>query len=236
MLKVENISKIEIHTDEWRIARLAKFTSSMAYTIMGEKPLTVGALTYIHERVGEDLSGVPAKYEVDTAETRHGLFYEPEAIKKFGEWLGVPFLITQKFITAPNSRFSSTPDVIIPVQKYSDGWDVMTGEIKCYPAYGHFIDCALCQTPAELYKVDKKLYWQVIDQMDNTGALKGYAVIYHPEFRSGGFRVIQFRKIELAQEFKLLKERKDLAEKKFHEVRGRLINLQNINPPKLSCV
>ncbi len=122
MLNPENIGAIKVdkgsweYREEWRKARLAKFTSSMMYTLMGTKLLTDGALTYIYERVGEDLTGIPAKQEIDTNATRWGLFHESEAIKKFGKYLGVEFFITQCLITAPGSKFGSTPDCIWEVK------------------------------------------------------------------------------------------------------------------------
>lgn len=225
MLKVANISQIQIHTDEWRQARLAKFTSSMMFTLMGDKMLTVEGVAYMYERVGEEMTGIVANYSVDTTETRHGLLYEPDAIRKFGIYMGVEFLVTQKLITEPGSRFGSTPDALWVKQKYGDAYDVETAEIKCYPSYTHFIKCVLCTTPAELKSVDKKLYWQVISQMDACDCMVGYAVLYHPDFKAGGFRIIKFKKIELIEEFKMLAERKQLAEQQFNKIRDQLLNL-----------
>lgn len=229
MLKVEHISNVRIHTDEWRQARLSKFTSSMMYTQMGEKPFTKGAMTYIHERVGEELSGVPAKYEISTDGTNWGLLHESDNLRKFASFRGVDFLVTQVLITAPGSRFGSTPDAIIPLQKYSDAWEVETVEAKCLPSYGLFVECALCNTAQEIKKISEasKFYWQCIDQMDNCDAMKGWLSFYHPDFKVGGFKAIPFRKIELIEDFKLLKQRKLLAEEKFNEVRLKLINLKN---------
>jgi hypothetical protein len=233
MLKVENIGTAKLdkenwnYREEWRKARLAKFTSSMIYTLMGTKLLTEGALTYIYERVGESLTGIPAKQEVDTNATRWGLLHEADATQKAGLFLGAEFLVTQCLVTAPGSMFGSTPDFLLVKAKYENGYNVATGEVKCYPSYGHYIECALCKTAVELKKIDKKLYWQVIDQMDNCGALEGYAVLYHPDFKAGGFRVIHFRKIELLEDFKLLTQRKIEVVKEFNRVRDELITLQN---------
>lgn len=225
MLKIENISEVRIHTDEWRIGRLAKFTSSMIYTLMGDQPFTQGAMTYIYERVGEELSGVPAKYEISTDATNWGLLHENDNLRKFAAFRGVEFLVTQKLITVPGSRFGSTPDAIVPLQKHSDGYEVETVEAKCLPSYGLFVACALCNTPQEIKKISeaKKFYWQVLDQMDNCDAMKGWLSFYHPEFRAGGFKAIPFRKIELIEDFKLLKMRKVLAEQKFNEIRDKLL-------------
>lgn len=225
MLKVENISSVQIHTDEWRIGRLAKFTSSMIYTLMGDTPFTQGAMTYIYERVGEELSGVPAKYEISTDATNWGLLHENDNLRKFAAQRGIDYMVTQKLITVPGSRFGSTPDGIIPIKKYGDGWEVETVEAKCLPSYGLFVNCALCNTPQEIKKISeaKKFYWQVLDQMDNCDAMKGWLSFYHPDFRAGGFKAIPFRKLDLMEDFKLLKIRKKLAEDKFNEIRDKLI-------------
>lgn len=212
------------YRDEWRKQRLAKFTSSMIYTLMGNKPFTEGALTYIYERVGESLTGIPAKQEVDTIATRWGLMHENTAIMKFKEHIGIQeFIVTQCLITEPGSMFGSTPDCIWIQKRFEGGDQVQTGEVKCYPSYGHFIECALCSTAQELFEVDKKLAWQVVDQMDNCNCLIGNAILYHPDFRVGGFKVIQFRKIDLIPQFKLLKERKAGAVVKFDEIRTKLM-------------
>lgn len=230
MLKVEQISSVRIHTDEWRQNRLGRFTSSMMYTLMGDKPFTQGALTYIYERVGEENTGKPAQSEVVTPATDWGLLHEADALRKFGEYKGVEFLVTQVLINGINKRFSCTPDAILPIQKYGDAYEVETVEAKCYPSYGHYIECALCNTPQELKQVDKKLFTQCIDQMDNCDALRGYGILYHPDFRAGGFKVIPFRKMDLIPEFTLLKQRKALAEIRFDEIRNKLINLKNAEP------
>lgn len=228
MLKTEWISKIEIHSDQWRIARIGKFTSSRISELMSDKLLTKDGVAYINTRVGEEMTGIPSASEyVDTPDTRHGLLYEPVAIKKFGEHRQLEFLVVQKLITIPGTRFGSTPDALVILQKYGDAYDVETVEVKCYPNYNHFISCVLCETPQQLKEVDRKLYWQVIDQMYNCEALRGNAVLYHPDFRAGGFRVIPFRKRELADDFKLLQERKTFAVKKFDEIRERLLALKN---------
>lgn len=225
MLKVSNISNIEIHTDDWRRERLGKFTSSNIFNLMGDKMLTLDGSAYIYTRVGEEMAGEPANEYVDTPETRHGILYEGEAIRKFMAWQKIQFMVVQKLIVIPGERYGSTPDGIIPIQKYDDQWDVETVEVKCYPSYTHYIKCVLCNTPQELKAVDKKLYWQVIDQMAMCDAMKGNAVLYHPKFSAGGFKVIPFRRVELIPDFKELGIRKILAVQKFDEIRAKLFEI-----------
>ena len=63
--------------------------------------------------------------------------------------------------------------------------------------------------------------------MELCDALKGYLVYYHPDFKAGGFRVIEFRKKELIDDFKLLRLRKEQAINIFDETRELLINIKN---------
>jgi len=43
--------------------------------------------------------------------------------------------------------------------------------------------------------------------------------------RAGGFKVIEFKKINLLQDLKLLKERKNLAVSKFEEIRDKMLTI-----------
>lgn len=233
MLKVEHISEVKVLKDEpvyrneWKMAKLAKFSSSKASVLMGEKQDTIGALSYIYEKVGEEISGQPAHTEIDNESTRWGLIHEADGTKKLGEALGVEFLVTQTLITIPGTRFGSTPDAIWPIKKYGDAWDVETGEIKCYPSYSRMIRCMLCDTPADVKKADPDAYWQVIDQVDMCDSMRGNLGYYHPAFRGVNFKLIRFRKIELIEDFKLLKIRKKLAEQTFDIVRQKILNIKN---------
>lgn len=229
MLKVSQISNIEIHSPQWHQGRLAKITSSKMFTQCDDRPFTVGAESYILERVGEEMTGIPANEEIDTNATRWGLLHEREGTIKFGQEMGFEFLVTQKMIIGANPRFSSTPDAIHVKRKIGDAYDVATAEIKCYPSYPNYIRCTLCSTPAEIKEVDKKLYWQVLDQMDNCDCMEGYAVFYHPDFKVSGLKIIHFRKKDLIKDFQFLQTRKRMAEEKFNEFRTKLIN----NPVRL---
>ncbi len=166
---------------------------------MGEKEFTIGALSYIYEKIGEEISGVPAKTEVETEGTRWGLINEADGTRKLGEQLGVEFLVTQTLITIPGTRFGSTPDAIWPIKKYGDAWDVETGEVKCYPSYSRMVACMLCNTPQEIKKIDPGAYFQVLDQMDMCDCMRGNLFYYHPES----------------------------ADKKFDEILHKLLNIKN---------
>lgn len=225
MLLKKNISNIRIHSDEWFSARLGKFTASEIHCLMGDKPFTQGAISYVYRKVGEEVSGIVAKDEIDNSSTRHGLLHEPDAIRLFGQKMGLKFVVTQCLITEPNSRFGCTPDLIIPVSYSASkkAYNVITGEVKCPISYDAYIGLFMCDTPEDVKKEDKRYFWQVIDQMHNCDCLKGYLIVYHPFFKAGQMKIIEFRKLHLIAEFKLLEERKKMAEQKFIEVRAKLM-------------
>lgn len=228
MLLKSKVSQIEMLSDEWRTERLTCFTSSKWYLLMGEKGLGDQGMTYIRTRVGEELTGMSSEVEFDNDAVRHGNLYEIEGVKSFAALKGIDFLITQKLIHEKGTRTASTPDFLWVRKESSDklSYDVSNGEVKCFQMAMH-IECAECATPAELKKVHKQVYWQVIHQMDECGCLTGYAIFYNPFFKIGGLRVIEFRKIDLVPEFTLLKQRKELALQKFDEIRNKLINIKN---------
>jgi putative phage-type endonuclease len=224
MLKKSHISNIEIYSDEWHQFRLGKFTSSRIHAIMGES-LTEGFVTYVDQKVGEEMTGQTTAYdeEIEDENTAWGRQYEPEALKKFQVENKVNFLVTQKMISNPKSRFSSTPDAIWVHGESLDQteYNVSTLEVKCPRKYHKFNKLFRCKTPQDLYKVSRPYYWQVLDQMDNCDSAVGYFACYHPLYPEWGqFRQIEFKKIDLWDDFKRLKQRKLLAEQKFHEFKA----------------
>jgi hypothetical protein len=227
MLHIDHISKIQIYTTDWDIMRLGKFTSSRMHCLMGEKPFTDGAMTYIYHKLGEDMTGHTTAMEdiIEDENTQWGLEYEPAAIKKFQMAKNVEYLATQKLIHNPNKRFSSTPDAIwihgICINQCE--YNVSTLEVKCPRKYHKFIPLYRCKTPADLKKFNKSYYWQVLDQMDNCGSAQGYFACFHPLFPPGAnFRIIDFVKMDLWDDFKLLKERKSGAASKLEQLKGEM--------------
>lgn len=200
MLKISKISKLEMFSDEWRDGRKGKFTSSEAFKLMCDQ-----YVRYIRQKVGEimwlhEKSSVfsPTEKEIDTEATRWGTFYEPEAIYKFGVKMSLQYLVTQKLITEPGSRFGSTPDGLIVKRISPDEteYEVETIEVKCPPISENYLLLFDCETPQQLKSAKKEYYWQVLDQMDNCESLIGHFVAYHPEFKSGNMRHIVFNAMQ----------------------------------------
>lgn len=225
MLSIDWISNIEIYTDEWKKHRLGKFTSSSIHNLMAEKPMSSGAVTYVDQKACEIVTGHTTETDDDEVENEHtawGIMNEPLALKEFSSVKKIQFLVTQKMIYKPNTRFSSTPDGlwIIDSSVFKEGYyNVASVEVKCPNKFARYLSLYRCNTPYDLKKVEKKYFYQVIDQMDNCDASLGYFAAFHPMFPKGkNIKIIEFRKIDLWDDFRLLSERKRLAEQRLNEV------------------
>lgn len=225
MLKKSNITNIQMLSDEWFMNRLARFTASENHYLCSDKFLTIDANKYVLRKVYEELSGLPSKDPVNTSATEHGHKYEAEGIREYGKLIGLEFVVVQKLIHAEGARFSATPDFLIYHNESQDKqfWNVTTGEVKC-PLGENFMALALCKTPSEVLKVNKVYYYQVLFQMDACDSLNGVLVIYNPFVKVGKLNVINFRKLELRAEFKLIAERKIMAEQQFNKIRDEFLN------------
>lgn len=231
MLKVGHISNIQIYSEEWDRARLGRFTSSRISPLMAERGLSDGGQTYIYHKVGEFITGKSTALDDDVIEdenTMWGKDNEPMAIRKFGLLMNIEFLVVQKMIFDPEGQFSSTPDALwIHGQSVlkAEEYNVSTLEVKCPRKYHKFIPLYECQTPADLKAFNKNYYWQVIDQMYNADSAMGYFGAFHPLFPEGkNLRVIEFRKIDLWDEFKKMKERKAQTIALFNKIKAQFTN------------
>ncbi len=235
MLKISSITDCVIHSDQWFAGRLSKLTASEWYNFMGEKLKTTGAQSYIYRKVGETLSGIPSRREISTAATEHGHEYEAENLRKFMEVMNVDFIVTQKLIAEKESKFGCTPDALIVISKSLDElqYQVQTVEAKC-PGNEGFIKLAMCKTVLDVKKVSPIYFWQVLLQMDLCDSLVGWLTVYQPFFKAGGHKIFKFNKMELAEDFKLLRQRKIDAVAYFDEVHDYLIGMPAYEGPKLN--
>jgi len=233
MLNKAHISKIKPMSDEWMVARRGKLTSSENHNLASDKFMTVGCRNYIYRKVGELLTNVTATSDLSTEATIHGLITEAEAVQKFARVYKFQYIICQQLISIPGTKYGSTPDGIIVLNESLDEqmYNVRTVEVKCPFTYANYIALALCKTPQDLKAENKEYYWQVLDQMDNCDCMHGYFVAYHPDFKSGNFHVIEFRKMQptgmetgkiiqfpISKDMAFLKERKQMASAKMDEI------------------
>lgn len=235
MLKKSNISKIKHNSDEWLEARKGKFTSSEIHFLTSKNFLSDGCLSYIYRKVGEVISNLPARNfgnELNTEATIWGLVNEVDAVKKFAKAKGFEFVICQQLIAIEGTIFGSTPDGIIVHSESTDQaqYNVSPVEVKCPPTFANYIGLAMCRTPQDVKREDSKYYWQMLDQMDNCDSMVGYFVAYHPDFKKGNLSIVEFRRMQpsgieggkeipfpISRDLKFLKERKEMAVKKFEE-------------------
>ncbi len=237
MLKKAHISRIKPYSDEWYIARLAKFTSSKIAYLTYPTGFTEGTITYIRQKVGEELTGKSADREIETEATRWGHFHEAAAIWKFKEKYAIEFIVAQPLITDPESRFGGTPDGLIILRESPDEteYEVETLEVKCPPTFDAYIGLFECETPTAVKKENRIYYWQVLDQMLLCGAKRGHFVIYHPDFKAGNHKSIIFDPMEpvfddkgkktfpIHADLKELIKRKEMALEKFDQIRSKLM-------------
>lgn len=236
MLLLSHITNIDLYakdgdeikfSEEWRTARLGKFTASNIFKLMGAKGLGDMGQTYIRTRCMEELAGVSTEKDIMTEEIVDGIKREPEAINRFLQEYHpkVEAVVVQKLVCAPDSKFSCTPDIIIPTSVTEQGYNVITNEVKCY-GLDHHGEMLLCESPEDVKKADPKAFWQLATQMDLCGALDGNAIFFNPLMRSPKLQlhIVPFRKIKMMEDFKLLKARMAEAEKKFVEIRDKLLS------------
>jgi len=233
MLLKSKISKHQLSLDPalneaYYTARLGKFTASKISCCMGATKVPDGGITYIRTRIGEELTGVSSEKEISTEEMQWGLTYERDALQRFGELKKLDYLLVQRLVFEEGSKFGCTPDGLWVKLESEDrlSYEVSTVEVKCFQV-GNHIKCAVCSTPEEIREKDSSTYWQVIMQMYECGALTGYLCYFHPLMKFGGFRVIEFRKINLIKDFTLFKERKDQILKLYEQEKNILLNIKN---------
>lgn len=225
MLKKSHISNIQIYTQEWDNIRKGRFTSSKISEIIGEEGVTkTTGMGYIYQKAGEKITGKSMADEDDVIEdenTAWGRDNEPLAIRKFGQIMGIEFLVTQKIILDPNANESSTPDAIWVHGQSAlsdDEYHVSTLEVKCPRKFNRFIPLWECDTPEKLKKYSKKYYWQVLHQMRICDAAVGYFACFHPFFPAAtNSRIIEFQKINLWDDFKKLHQRIEQANKIYND-------------------
>lgn len=209
---LKSISNITPYSDDWWLSRLGKLTSSRISCILGDRGIGEGGMTYIRSKVAEKLTGKSSERNVTTEAILFGISNEPLSIANYKEKYNVPFILTNKHLVY-NELFASTPDFIVINSELGDSYDAETGETKSYQTFATHMEHCECNTPADIKKIDKALYWQVISQMAWSGVLKGNATFYHPDFAGTKLEShrVQFKKIELIADFKFLATRMEEA-------------------------
>lgn len=184
-------------SDQWLQSRVKRFTSSEKYRLMTDvtRPMTDaeladpgrtkgkttvvdlellsdGAMTYVYEKVAEELTGMPAKAEVNSAATEWGTEWEPEARKMYERALRVNVMQVGNIIFS--ERFSGSPDGLIG--------NVGGVEFKCPYIMSNHVENLLISNAIDLKAAHKEWYWQIQDLLYGTNRLWWDWVSFHPYF------------------------------------------------------
>lgn len=170
------MATIEHKSMEWFRARSGKFTPSELHKLMTEPKskadiLSVGAITYIKEKIAETLiENLPNENEFTNAATAWGNSYEDEAINLFSDQSDTE-IIKPGFIDC-NDFFGGTPDGIA-----ADGSFGI--EVKCpYNPTIHLDNLIL--DPVDFPKARKEYYYQIQGYALLTGIKDWYFISYDP--------------------------------------------------------
>ena len=170
------MATIEHKSMEWFRARSGKFTPSELHKLMTEPKskadiLSVGAITYIKEKIAETLiENLPNENEFTNAATAWGNSYEDEAINLFSDQSDTE-IIKPGFIDC-NDYFGGTPDGIA-----ADGSFGI--EVKCpYNPTIHLDNLVL--DPMDFPKARKEYYYQIQGYALLTGIKDWYFISYDP--------------------------------------------------------
>lgn len=196
---------MEQRTDEWKKARLGRFTASECFKLMGKIAPTITGLnyfqsetakTYILQKVAETLTGQTREFS--NYATEYGTAYEPEAREYFE--LATKKTVQQVgFLTADFSEdCGASPDGLI-------GSDSGI-EIKCPFNNENHVLHMMIGNDEDLKRIKPEYYWQIQMSMLVTGATSWNFVSYNPCFM-GKFRmhIVEIKRSE--QDIEELKSR-----------------------------
>lgn len=175
-------------TDGWLSQRIGKFTASEVYKLMTEPRskadrFSQGAMTYILEKIGEEITGVE-KFTPDTFDMAWGKENEPIARKLFKHQINAfeieepgffPYLIGGKAVGG------ASPDGLIHLD---DSGNPTHGlEIKCPTNVANHLSHLMVKNGADLCKLSPKYFYQCQNGMMATGLKKWFFVSYHPRVK-----------------------------------------------------
>lgn len=243
MLLKSRISQIGMLQDGdynqlWKHERLGKITSSNVWKLCQEKGWGDTGLGYIRSRVHETLSGVSSDTEINTEAAINGLVQEGPALRTYIYKNGInpQQVVVQKLIYGDDPLYCCTPDGIYCMNESTDGlsWNVEAWEVKAYGVIKHMKCIEANGDPMALKKLNRQLFYQILDQMLNVDCLTGKVILFNSELPEdkGGLHVIPFHKMHrvvdktgkttfpIVAELTFLKSRKEAAKK---EIEQRLI-------------
>lgn len=172
--------------ETWLRERWGKFTASEMHRLMtnskAKGSLSAGAMTYVREKVAEQLSEFRRAEFSSAAMEWGGVEHELEAVEQFELMTGIRVNQTgehQQFILSECGQWGGTPDGIT----FESGIEVKCPESKTHLIYLSIID-------AETLKDEEpKYYWQIQSYMQLTGKDHWHFVSYDPRFYAEHLRL-----------------------------------------------
>lgn len=172
-------------TEAWLKERWGKFTASEMHRLMtngkAKGSLSAGAMTYVREKVAEQLSEFRCT-EFSSAAMEWGVEHELEAVEQFESMTGIRVNQTgehQQFILSECGNWGGTPDGIT----FESGIEVKCPESKTHLLYLSVVDAET------LKETEAKYYWQVQAYMQLTGKNHWHFVSYDPRFYAEHLRL-----------------------------------------------
>ncbi len=201
--------ELETAETRWLKERWAKFTASEMHRLMTNgRPkdgLSVGAQTYVLEKVAEQLSEF-RRYDFSNAAIEWGREHELEAVAAFESATGLRVNHIgeeQQFILSECGNWGGTPDGIT----FESGVEVKCPESKTHLLYLSVVD-------AETLKAEEaKYYWQIQACMALTGKGHWHFVSYDPRFYAEHLRLHHCVIERVEEDVELMLHRIDLAVK-----------------------
>jgi len=231
MIKASLISGIKMVDDncnfreEWLQSRVGKITSSPAYKLAGAKGFGDLGWGYIRTRAYEILSKVSTDKSVTTEATINGMVEEGAGLRiyKRRNNIDTGFLRVQVSINGEDQMYKSTPDgiwILSVVDKDGETYyNAKTVEVKGFEPL-RFMECIESGTAQQVKVNDPKTYWQCIDQLSVCNCLTGDLVYVNSQLgeNNGGYKEIPFRQVELREDVKFLKQRKEDAKAEIEKI------------------
>ncbi|MCH2045669.1 MAG: YqaJ viral recombinase family protein [Saprospiraceae bacterium] len=154
---MSNSDRLQQGSDEWLKARLGVFTASSAAKLVCTSTLTLTALDYIRKKALEEITGQQQDVITINAAMQHGIDCEPIAAARYAECKNEMLAETGLDLWSENNQVGASFDRVILNKNAAI-------EIKC-PALHTHCKYMEIETAADLKKVAKNYYWQIMQQM-----------------------------------------------------------------------
>lgn len=171
--------------EAWLKERWGKFTASEMHRLMtnskAKGSLSAGAMTYVREKVAEQLSEF-RRAEFSSAAMEWGVEHELGAIEQFEAATGIRVNHTgenQQFILSECGQWGGTPDGIT----FESGLEIKCPESKTHLPYLSVVDAET------LKETEAKYYWQIQAYLALTGKDHWHFVSYDPRFYAEHLRL-----------------------------------------------